>query len=82
MSDWDGKFSFFSIWVFFHNHSRIIVMQGNEEGISLTSHYHFHLLHRQLCINRAINNKSSSLHMASDQARTRTLRFRAQVANR
>ena len=33
---------FFSIWVFFHNHSRITGLQGKGKGISLTPHYHFH----------------------------------------
>ena len=28
---------FFSMWVFFHNHSRITRLQGKGEGISLTS---------------------------------------------
>ena len=30
--------SFFSIWVFFHNHSQITGVQRKEEGISLTPH--------------------------------------------
>ena len=37
---------FFSIWVFFHKHSQITGLQGKVECISLTPHYHFHLLHR------------------------------------
>ena len=37
---------FFSIWVFFHVHSRITGPQGKGEGISLTPHYHFHPPHR------------------------------------
>ena len=41
---------FFSIWVFFHEHSRITGLQEKGEGISLTPHYHFHPLHRQLDI--------------------------------
>ena len=53
----------FSIWVFSHNHSRITGLQGKEEGISLTPHYHFHLLHRHLDISRAITAKSSPLHI-------------------
>ena len=31
----------FSIWVFYHNHSRITGLQGKGEGIFLTLHYHF-----------------------------------------
>ena len=34
---------FFSIWVLFHEHSRITGLQGKGEGIQLTPHYHFHL---------------------------------------
>ena len=37
---------FFSIWVFFHEHSRITGLQGKGKGISLTPHYLFHPLHR------------------------------------
>ena len=33
---------FFSIWVFFYEHSRITGLQRKGEGISLTYHYHFH----------------------------------------
>ena len=33
-------FIFFSIWVFFHEHSQITGLQGKGEGISLTPHYH------------------------------------------
>ena len=40
-------FVFFSVWVFFHKLSRITGMQGEEEGISLTPHYHFHPLPNQ-----------------------------------
>ena len=44
----------FSIWDFFHNHSRITRLQGKGEGISLIPHYHFHLLHRLLDIARQL----------------------------
>ena len=47
-------FLFFSMWVFFHEHSRITRLQGKGEGISLTPHYHFHSLHGHLDISRAI----------------------------
>ena len=36
------------------NHSRITGMQRKREGISLTPHYHFQPLHRQLDISRTI----------------------------
>ena len=48
---------FFSLWVFFHNHSRITGLQGMGEGISLSPHYYFHPLHRNLDISRAITEK-------------------------
>ena len=45
---------FFSIWVFFHEHSQITGLQGKEESIPLTTHDHFHPLHRQLDMGQAI----------------------------
>ena len=66
---------FFSIWVFFHNYSRITGLQGKEEGISLTPHYHFHLLNRHLDISRLITAESSPLHIGSSQTRTGNLWF-------
>ena len=72
---------FFSIWVFFHDHSPITGLQGKGEGISLTPHYHFQSLHRHLDISRAITTESSPLHIASSRTRTGKLFFRAQVAN-
>ena len=58
----------FSIGVFFHNHSRITGLQGKMEGISLTSHYHFHSLHRHLDISQEITAESSPLHIGSSRA--------------
>ena len=48
--------NFFSIWVFFHDHSRITGLQGKGEVISLTPHYHFLPLHRHLDISRNIRH--------------------------
>ena len=45
---------FFSIWVLFHEHSRITELQGKGEDISLTPYYHFHRFHRQLDISRQL----------------------------
>ena len=60
--------SFFSIRVFFHYHSRITGgLQGKGEGISLTPHYHFHPLHRDLHISWAITGESLPLHIGSSQ---------------
>ena len=66
---------FFSIWVFFHNHSRTTGLQGKEESISLTLHYHFHTLHRHLDITRAITAETSPLHIGSNRTRTGNLWF-------
>ena len=68
-------FGFFSVWVFFREHSRITVLQGKGEGISLTPHYHFYPLHRHLDVSRVITAESSPLHIASSQTETRNLWF-------
>ena len=72
---------FFSIWVFFHNHSRNTGLQKKGESISLTPHYHFHSLHRHLDISSAITTESSPLHRSSSWNQTGNLCFRVQVAN-
>ena len=66
---------FFSIWVFFHDHSRITGLQGKGEGISLTPYYHFHPLYGHLDISRAITAESSSLHIACSRTRTGNVWF-------
>ena len=58
-----------------HEHSRITGPQGKEEGISLTSHYHLHPLHRHLDISRMITAESSPLHIDSSRTRTGNLWF-------
>ena len=50
---------FFSVWVFFHEHSRITGLQGEGEDIPSTPYYHFYPLHRYLEISRAITTESS-----------------------
>ena len=50
----------FSIWIFFYDHSQFTGLQGKGEGISLTSHYHFHPLHSHLDISRAISRELTS----------------------
>ena len=70
----------FFVWVFFHEHSRIIRLQGKEEGISLTPHYHFYPLHRHSGISLAIIAESSPLHLAAE-LELGTFDFQAQVAN-
>ena len=52
---------FFSILVFFHEHSRF------------TPLYHFHPLHRHLDISWAITAESSPLHIASSRTQTGNL---------
>ena len=66
---------FFSIWVFFHEHSRITGLQEKGEGISLTPHYPFHPLHKHLDISRAIAAESSPLHIGSSRTRMGNLWF-------
>ena len=64
---------FFSVWVFFHEHSWITELQGKGKSISLTPHNHFHPLHRHLDISRAITVASSPLLTASSRTRTGNL---------
>ena len=75
------KLFFFSIWVFFHEHSRFTRQQGKGEGIYLTPLYHFHPLHRHLDISRAITAESSPVHIAGSRTRTGNLWFPSEVAN-
>ena len=70
---WEQK-HFFSIWFFFHEHSRFTVQQG-KRGIYLTSPYHFHPLHRCLDISRELTAESSPLRIASSRTRTGDLWF-------
>ena len=73
---------FFSIWVFFHEHSRITGLQGKGENIPLTPHYHFYPIHRHLDISRAITAESSLLHIyLAAELEPGTFGFRAQVGN-
>ena len=66
---------FFSIWVLFHEHSRITGLEGKGEGIPLAPHYHFHPLHGHLDISRGITAGSSPLRIASSRTRTGNLWF-------
>ena len=56
---------FFSIWVFFHEHSRFAGQRGKGEGIYLTPLYNFHPLRGRLGIGRA---GSSPLRVAGSRA--------------
>ena len=58
---------FFYVWVFLHEHSQITGLQGKGEGILLTLHYYFHLLHRHLDISQVITAESTPLHIASSR---------------
>ena len=60
-------FLFFSIWVFFQNHSRITGLQGKGKCIYPTHYYHFHPLRRHSDISREIIAGSSPLHIGSKQ---------------
>ena len=66
---------FFSMQVFFHEHSRITGLQEKGECISLTPHYHFYPLHRHLDISWAITTESSPLCLVSSRTRTGNLWF-------
>ena len=72
---WVVNHLFFSIWVFFHEHSRITGLQRKGEGISSTPYYHFHPFHRHLDISRVIAAENSSLHIASSRTRTGKISF-------
>ena len=73
--------SFFSMWVFFHKHSRFTGQQGKGEAISLTPPYQFHPVHRHLDISQEITAESSSLHIVAAGLELGTYGFRAQVAS-
>ena len=66
---------FFSIWVLFHEHSRITGLQGKGEGISLTPHNDFHPLNKHLDISRAITAESTPLHIVNSRTQTGNLWF-------
>ena len=51
---------FFSIWVFFHEHSRFTGQQGKGQATSLTPLSHFHQFHRHLEINWAITAETEA----------------------
>ena len=52
-------FFFFSLWVFFHEHSRFTGQQEKEAGIFLTPLYHFQPFHRDLNVGCTITAESS-----------------------
>ena len=65
----------FSVWVFFHEHSRFTGLQGKQQGISLTPLYHFHPLHRHFIkftklLNLLILNPFSNLLINCISARS------------
>ena len=66
---------FFSIGVFFHDHSRITGVQGKGEGISLTPPYHFQPLHRYLDMSWVITAESLPLLISNSRTRIGNLWF-------
>ena len=68
-------FFFFSIWVYFYEHSRITGLQGKGEDISLT-------LHRHLGISWAITAERLPLDIASSPTRSRNLWFPSASQNK
>ena len=67
----------FSIWLFFHDHSRFTGLQGKVEGISLTPQCHFKPFHRHLDFSRAITADSLPLRIGSSQTQTGNLWFQS-----
>ena len=65
--------AFFSIWVFFHEHSRFTGQQGKGQVICLTPLYHYYPLCRHWNISRATTAEISPLHIASSRTQTRNL---------
>ena len=66
---------FFSIRVFFYEHSWFTGQQGKGKAIFLSTPYQFHPLHKHLDISRVITSESSPLHIASSRTRTGNLWF-------
>ena len=66
---------FYSIWVFFYDHSQFTGQQGKWKAISLTPLYLFHMLPRHLNISRMITAESSPLHIASSWIQSRDFCF-------
>ena len=62
---------FFSIWVFFHEHSQFTGQQEKGKVICLTGLYHFYLLCSYLNISRATKAGTPLLQIASYRTRTR-----------
>ena len=67
------KRAFFSIWVFFHEHSHD--SSGRGRRLSLILLYRFHPFYRHLDISRVISTESSLLYVASHQTQTRNIWF-------
>ena len=66
---------FFSVWSFFHKHSRFTGQPVKGKIISLTSLCHFHPLYRHLNISQAITAESSLLHLGISPTQTGNLWF-------
>ena len=66
---------FFSVWVFFHEHSRFTGKQGKGKAISLTSLYHLQTGSQTFRYHPMNTAESSPLHIASSRTRTGNLSF-------
>ena len=66
---------FFSIWVFFHEHSQFAGQQEKGETISFTPLFRLHPFHRHLDITWAITTESSPQHITSSPTWTGSLWF-------
>ena len=63
------NYFFFSSWFFFHEHSRIIGLQGKGEDIYLTPQYHFHPLHGDVDISPICRELTSAHSQEPDSNR-------------
>ena len=66
---------FFSIWVFFHEHSQFTGQQGKGGGYLYNSSLPLPPLQKHLDISRAITAESSALRIAGSRTRTRNRWF-------
>ena len=71
----------FSIWVFFHEHSRFTGHQGKGETISLTLLYHIYPVYRHLDTVQLLQRAHLYTYVAAAGLKPETFGFLAQVAN-
>ena len=73
---------FFSVWVFFHEHLKFTGQQGKGKAVSLTSIYHFYLLHRHLkTLTGQLLERAHLYTQLAVRLELRTFGFHVQVAD-